>query len=117
MEKVSFENLPIMVAALSESVKRLEGTVNVLAAQSKEVATDTGKPLNVKEAATLLDLAPQTIYGMTHRREIPHFRKRGRLYFDRVSLLAWLAEGRREHPDKVAQAVLKNVGTKKAAQP
>lgn len=115
--KITHDNLPTAMAALFERFDRLEGTVNVLAAQSKEVATDTGKPLNVKEAATLLDLAPQTIYGMTHRREIPHFRKRGRLYFDRVSLLAWLAEGRREHPDKVAQAVLENVGTKKAAQP
>ena len=48
--------------------------------------------LNVKEAARLLDLSPATIYGKTHRKEIPHFKRGKKLLFSRAILVNWLKE-------------------------
>jgi excisionase family DNA binding protein len=49
--------------------------------------------LNAKQAAKLLDLSPATIYGKTHRNEIPFFKQGKKLLFSRSSLLEWLKKG------------------------
>ena len=49
--------------------------------------------LNAKQAAKLLDLSPATIYGKTHRNEIPFFKQGKKLLFSRSALLDWLKKG------------------------
>ena len=49
--------------------------------------------LNAKEAAKLLDLSPATIYGKTHRNEIPFFKQGKKLLFSRAALIEWLRKG------------------------
>ena len=49
--------------------------------------------LNAKEAAKLLDLSPATIYGKTHRNEIPFFKQGKKLLFSRAELIKWLKKG------------------------
>ena len=49
--------------------------------------------LNAKQAAKLLDLSPATIYGKTHRNEIPFFKQGKKLLFSRAVLLSWLKKG------------------------
>jgi excisionase family DNA binding protein len=49
--------------------------------------------LNVKGAAKLLDLSPATIYGKTHRNEIPYFKQGKKLLFSRAALVTWLKKG------------------------
>lgn len=49
--------------------------------------------LNAKQAAKLLDLSPATIYGKTHRNEIPFFKQGKKLLFSRADLLEWLRKG------------------------
>jgi excisionase family DNA binding protein len=50
--------------------------------------------LTLDEASELLDLSKSTIYGMTHRKEIPHIKRRGKLLFEREELDKWLAKFR-----------------------
>lgn len=59
-------------------------------------ATEKGKTkhLTVKQASVLLDLAVQTIYGLTSRKEIPHIKKGKRLYFVEDDLIEWLNAGK-----------------------
>lgn len=57
-------------------------------------------------AMSMTGLAQQTIYKLTHRREIPHRRVGGRLYFRRSELEAWLDGGRRPTLTEVAHEVM-----------
>lgn len=49
--------------------------------------------LNAKQAAKLLDLSPATIYGKTHRNDIPFFKQGKKLLFSRAALIEWLRKG------------------------
>jgi predicted DNA-binding transcriptional regulator AlpA len=51
--------------------------------------------LNVVHAASLLQIEVCTLYKYTSQRMIPHYKRAGKLFFDRAELLAWVQEGRR----------------------
>jgi excisionase family DNA binding protein len=53
-------------------------------------------------AVNITGLARRTIYKLTHRREIPHRRVGGRLYFRRSELEQWIDAGRRRTVAEVA---------------
>lgn len=53
-------------------------------------------------AVEITGLARRTLYKLTHRREIPHRRVGGRLYFRRSELEQWLDAGRRPMVAEVA---------------
>jgi excisionase family DNA binding protein len=46
--------------------------------------------LNITEAAKYLDLAKQTVYGLTASRKIPHYKRGKRIYFKRDELIQWV---------------------------
>jgi excisionase family DNA binding protein len=54
------------------------------------------KYLDINAAAELLGFSVQTLYGWTSQRAIPHYKKGGRLRFDRHELIRWMERGRRE---------------------
>ena len=49
---------------------------------------------NVDQAATFLDLAKQTIYGLTYKDLIPHYKRGKKLYFLKAELEKWMLEGK-----------------------
>ena len=57
--------------------------------------------INTDEAARFLSVAKQTLYGMTSRREIPHFKKGKKLYFKRAELVEWITK----HPVKTKDEI------------
>jgi excisionase family DNA binding protein len=50
--------------------------------------------LNVKQAATFLDLAEATIYEKTSLKLIPHYKKGKKVFFKRSELIAWMDTGK-----------------------
>lgn len=58
--------------------------------------------LNVEEAAALTGLAKQTIYGLTSRREIPHFKRGKAVKFKYDELQAWLLANRRKTVEEIS---------------
>lgn len=46
--------------------------------------------LNLSEAVLFTGLSAQRIYELTMRREIPHYKRGKKLYFDRLELDEWL---------------------------
>jgi excisionase family DNA binding protein len=54
------------------------------------------KPLNIDEAAKMLELSKTTIYGLVHHQLIPNYKTGKRLYFDRAELMEWVRSGRRK---------------------
>ncbi|MCM4161721.1 helix-turn-helix domain-containing protein [Antarcticibacterium flavum] len=75
-----------------EDLKKLASELYQL---SKKEAEENNQEdiLNAKQAAKLLDLSPATIYGKTHRNEIPFFKQGKKLLFSRAALINWLKKG------------------------
>lgn len=65
-------------------------------------------------ALEITGLTAKTMYKLTHLRAIPHSRVRGRLYFRRSELEAWIDAGRRKTSAEVAEERME--GTNKKAQ-
>lgn len=45
--------------------------------------------LTVKEVAALIDVSTTTIYTMARKNQIPHFKARGKILFNREVIEAW----------------------------
>lgn len=58
-------------------------------------SVNPGKLLSIPEAASFLNLAPQTLYGFTSNRTIPFIKKGKKLYFRPSDLEQWLTDGRK----------------------
>jgi len=65
--------------------------------------------LTIESAADLLSVTVPTVYGYVHQRAIPCMKRRGRLYFSKVELLAWIRSGRRSTTDEIKANALANL--------
>ena len=59
-----------------------------------EQVNPQNKLLGVAEVALFLGLKESTIYGLTSRRKIPHYKPGKKLLFDRVEIEKWVLEHR-----------------------
>ena len=64
--------------------------------KEQESQSNESTPLTVQEAASFVNLAVPTIYGLVSRREIPFSKKGKRLYFLKEELTEWIKTGRRK---------------------
>lgn len=94
MEKIILTSPEALEALIESSVRR------ALTAQSGSNTSNNPEHFTLKQAAVFLDLAEQTIYGLTSRNEIPHYKKRKKLYFLKAELESWMLENRRPQLQK-----------------
>ena len=67
---------------------------------------DPDQLMTIKEAATFLNLAPYTIYGMVSRGEVPVNKKGKKLMFLKSELIDWVKSGRKKTSSEIeAEAV------------
>ncbi len=67
---------------------------------------DPDQLMNVKEAATFLNLTPYTLYGMVSRGELPVNKKAKKLMFLKSELMEWVKSGRKKTSSEIeAEAV------------
>jgi excisionase family DNA binding protein len=57
---------------------------------------ETREIVDLSEAVAITGLARPTLYTLTSRRGIPHFKRGKKLYFKRSELEAWLLQNRRK---------------------
>lgn len=51
--------------------------------------------LNLKEACRFLDLSKSSLYKLTSKKEIPHYKPSGRkIYFKKIELIQWIEKGK-----------------------
>lgn len=55
---------------------------------------------DVQFASLITGYAIRTIYMKVHRREIPHIKRDGKLWFEKTALLKWIETGIMEQLDK-----------------
>jgi excisionase family DNA binding protein len=70
-----------------------------------QIHPEISEVMNLTQAAQYLNLAKQSIYGLTARREIPHFKKGKKLYFKKPELDQWISEGRVKAKKQIEQEV------------
>jgi excisionase family DNA binding protein len=75
------------MGAQSEILERLSRIESLLSATQPQ-------PMTVEEAAAFLHLSKQTIYRLTSRSEIPHYKQGKRVYFVRGELSEWIQRNR-----------------------
>ncbi len=88
---ISFEQIPEAIGKLFNRLDDIEALI-----KEKSTPREPEVFLDVNEAGELLRLSTQSVYGLVHRREIPHNKKGNRLYFKKSELEQWMQEGRRK---------------------
>ena len=70
--------------------------------------------LMIQDVSALTGLSASTIYQMTSKHQIPHYKPTGRLlYFDRQEVEAWMKQNRIETISEAQQAASKHIVSKK----
>ncbi len=70
--------------------------------------------MDIKIAGEYIHLSVGSIYGLTHKREIPFFKRGKRLLFCRDDLDKWIAGSRRQTVDEIrADALSSSSGSRR----
>ncbi len=81
-----FDDLPEAVAEILTRLERIEEQIKDLPKQVEE----REEVFTVHGVANYLNLSKTTIYTLVSRREIPHYKTRGRLFFSKEAIMDWL---------------------------
>jgi len=98
-ERLTFEDLPEAVLHLIREVTEIK---HYLFIASEDVASKTFREqpekeiLTVEEVCQFLGLKKGSVYNLTHRQEIPFYKKGQRIYFDRNEINEWVRSDRRK---------------------
>jgi excisionase family DNA binding protein len=89
-----FDEITARLDALAVDVRALKARTNE--------KPDRKRRVGLSEAAQYCGYANRTMYKKTHRREVPHSKVGGRLFFDLDQLDAWIDAARRRTVAEVA---------------
>lgn len=92
METLKFEQLPNVVATLTNEVRELK---DLLINNSKPQQA-INNPLGIKEVAKLTGYTLPTLYGYCQRNEIPYHKKNNRLFFFKSEIVDWIKTGKQK---------------------
>lgn len=70
---------------------------------------DQDEIMSVEEAAVFLKVKRPTIYGYNYNKVIASFRKRGRVYFKKSTLIEWLNSGERMTRNEITKAAAESL--------
>ena len=103
---------------IMDKLNRIERMVTIIRENQENSKTqDSGKEImNVQQVAKYLNIAKQTVYGMTSRREVPYYKRGNRLYFQKSDIDEWLLSTRRKTIEEIkmeAASYLKVRGRRK----
>lgn len=101
--------------SINERLSNIENLLLDLKQKKQPIVSqiNTSDILTIQEAADLLHLSVPTCYTKVSKRELPHTKKGGRLYFSRQELMTWLKQGRRKTSAELEQEANDYVALKK----
>ena len=79
--------------------------------QLKEEEKGANEVFTIKQVAKYLHLSVPTIYGLVHRREIPHYKVNKRLYFKQAEILDMIDKRRRQTIEEIRRDALNSLGS------
>ncbi len=92
--KITYDNLPEAVTQILQKVDYIMNhLLNENASAPKPIPLVPEKELlTVADVSQMLNISKGAIYNMTSTRQIPFFKKRGRVYFDRQEIDEWIRQ-------------------------
>jgi excisionase family DNA binding protein len=98
-DRLTFENLPEAVLHLIHEVAEikhylLNAATNFTDQPIRELPEK--ELLSVDDVCQKLGLKKGSVYNLTHRREIPFYKRGQRIYFDKTELNEWVRSDRRK---------------------
>jgi excisionase family DNA binding protein len=104
MEPFGFDQLPEVLRQLFEKVERME----ILIIELQPRHDPQPKMLNIKEAATFLDITVAALYSLVSRKAIPVNKPGKRLYFDKNELTEWIRSGKKKTAAAMEQEAVRH---------
>jgi len=98
--KITFEQLPEMVAQLHLKLDTIEGLLHSL---DKPPVPEQDQLLTIQQAANFINLSISTVYGLVHNKAIPVCKRGKRLYFSKQELFNWIRNGRKQTISEINQ--------------
>mgnify|MGYP001019667427 CR=1 FL=1 len=92
MEALKFEQLPNVVATLTDEVRELKD----LLLNKSEPQSIIESPIQLSEIVSITGLTKPTLYGYVQRNEIPYHKKGNRLYFFKTEIIDWIKTGKQK---------------------
>ena len=71
-------------------LEKLEHIQNAISLIEKKSAADEQKFLNIDQVSDFIGLSKSSVYGLTHKRIIPHYKNGKRLYFNKSEIVDWI---------------------------
>ena len=90
MEILKFEQLPTVVATLTNEVRELKA----LLLQKAEPQPEIELPIQLNDVSLLTGYTNPTIYGYCQKNSIPYHKKNGRLFFFKSEIVNWIRTGK-----------------------
>lgn len=82
---------------MDEMLQRLSDIV------SQKTIISTKKVLSAREAAAYMNISISSLYKLTMRKQVPHYKPNGKMtYFDRMELETWLLRNRVATTDEIS---------------
>ena len=100
MSTLTFDAIPQAIATLTAKVDALQETLDKFMSQYNDPSVNEGM-IGVDEACEILKLKKSTIYNYIEHNTLPHYQPGRKLLFKRSELLAWLAETKQSHQDRI----------------
>jgi len=95
---ITFDNLPDAVQHLLQEVAYIKNHLlnDVGRTAEPTLFEQVNEFLTVDDISQTLSISKGTVYNMTSDQMIPHFKRGGRLYFDKEEIDAWIRNDRRK---------------------
>lgn len=104
MERITFDQLPEMVALILEKLDRLEKMIGT----GEQVEQHMGKEmLTTAEAAEFMGISKSTLYKMSFNRDIPVYKPTGgRIYIKKSDIINYLQQNRVMSNNEIEQEAI-----------
>ena len=95
---ITFEELPVAVFHLLQDVAEIKNHLLNNSASFKPEPVQSPKQgiLTVNDVSAKLGITKGGVYNLTHLRQIPYFKRGGRIYFDAEEIDQWIRMDRRK---------------------
>ena len=95
----------VIVTTKDELENLIQNSVRKIFSEQGNQKQEQDEIFSIKEASAFLNLAPQTLYGFTSKREIPFIKRGKKLYFRKSELEKWLMEGKKRSKSQLEKDI------------